>query len=72
MVLDSPIDLIPKEEIVPLESKAQKQALYELVNYVQPGYFKQETSALGRYIGIYQDQQLVAVSGEPHENEGFY
>ncbi len=71
MVLDSPIDLIPKEEIVPLESKAQKQALYELVNYVQPGYFKQETSALGRYIGIYQDQQLVAVSGERMKMKGF-
>lgn len=64
MVLERPIDLIPQEDIIALETKDQKQALYALVNKVQPGYFKQETSTLGRYIGIYQDQQLVAVSGE--------
>lgn len=71
MVLESPIDLIPQEDIIPLETKDQKQALYTLVNKVQPGYFKQETSTLGRYIGIYQDQQLVAVSGERMKMNGF-
>ena len=64
MVLDNPIDLSLTEEIIPLESKAQKQALFELVNLVQPGYFKKKTTDLGHYYGIYQDKQLVAVCGE--------
>ena len=64
MVLDKPIDFNPTQEIILLESKAQKQALFELVNLVQPGYFKKKTADLGCYFGIYQDEQLVAVCGE--------
>ena len=64
MVLDNPIDLTLTEEITHLESKEQRQALFELVNLVQPGYFKKKTADLGRYYGIYQDKQLVAVCGE--------
>lgn len=64
MVLDNPINLTPTQEITPLESKAQKQALFELVNLVQPGYFKKKTTDLGSYFGIYQGEQLVAVCGE--------
>ena len=64
MVLDNRIDLTLTEEITPLNSKEQRQALFELVNLVQPGYFKKKTTDLGRYYGIYQDKQLVAVCGE--------
>ena len=64
MVLDKPIDFTPTQEIILLESRAQKKALFELVNLVQPGYFKEKTADLGRYYGIYQDNQLVAVCGE--------
>jgi len=64
MVLDNPIDLPITKEITLLESKTQRQALFELVNFVQPGYFKEKTANLGSYFGIYQDEQLVAVCGE--------
>ena len=64
MVLDKPIYFTPNQEIILLKSKAEKQALFELVNLVQPGYFKEKTADLGRYYGIYQDHQLVAVCGE--------
>ena len=71
MVLDKPIDFNPNQEIILLESKAQKKALFELVNLVQPGYFKEKTVDLGRYYGIYQDEQLVAVCGERMKMDDF-
>lgn len=64
MLLESPIQLDLKEEIVLLEDEKQKQELFDLVSLVQPGYFKKKTADLGRYFGIYKDDKLVAVSGE--------
>ncbi len=39
-------------------------ALYRLVNLVQPGYFKRKTALLGNYFGIFKNGELVAVTGE--------
>ena len=39
-------------------------ALYNLVNLVQPGYFRSRTFRLGDYYGIFKNGQLVAVTGE--------
>lgn len=64
MLLEKPIDIEIKEEIVAIKTKQQKAALFELVNLVQPGYFRAKTSDLGDYFGIYQDKKLVAVTGE--------
>jgi len=38
--------------------------LLDLVNLVQPGYFKPQTPMMGDYYGIYVNDQLIAVTGE--------
>lgn len=63
MVLDHKIKVIPHEDIVELNQQYQED-LTNLVNLVQPGYFKKNTSQLGNYFGIYQNETLVAVTGE--------
>ena len=64
MLLEKQIDLLISEPITELETASQKKDLLELVNLVQPGYFKSKTSDLGKYYGIYKDGKLIAVSGE--------
>jgi ribosomal protein S18 acetylase RimI-like enzyme len=63
MVLEKQPQVEIKENIALLDSK-HEDALFELVNLVQPGYFKRKTSQLGNYYGIFKDDKLVAVSGE--------
>lgn len=63
MVLDKEISIATSENIVELNDNHQDDLL-NLVNLVQPGYFKNKTSELGNYYGIYKDRQLVAVTGE--------
>lgn len=64
MLLGNTIDLDIAESIIELITVAQKAELFELVNLVQPGYFRPKTSAMGSYFGIYKNNQLVAVTGE--------
>jgi predicted GNAT family acetyltransferase len=45
--------------------------LYQLINHVQPGYFKEKTPLLGNYYGIFKGQQLVAVAGERMKMDHF-
>ena len=63
MVLDKRIDAILKDEIINLDV-GSADALSNLVNEVQPGYFKEKTNLLGDYFGIVSDRKLVAVTGE--------
>ncbi|HMG16294.1 MAG TPA: hypothetical protein VK590_12640 [Saprospiraceae bacterium] len=63
MVLDIPMDIEIKEEIIELQSN-QTDELFRLVNSVQPGYFKKKTAMLGSYYGIFKNNELVAVTGE--------
>lgn len=49
--------------IVKLNSQHQK-VLFDLVNLVQPGYFRKKTALLGDYFGIFDEGKLVAVTGE--------
>lgn len=71
MVLDHKIDIELDEQIVPLCDEIQCIDLAELVNLVQPGYFKAKTTKLGDYFGIYKDGKLVAVTGERMKMEGY-
>jgi GNAT superfamily N-acetyltransferase len=71
MLLEIPIALEVVEEIVELRSKQQKQELFNLVNLVQPGYFKERTVELGQYFGIYKNGDLVAVTGERMKMNNF-
>ncbi len=64
MLLEKPIDTEIREQIVELTSKKQKTDLFDLVNLVQPGYFNKKTSDLGKYFGIYKNDELIAVTGE--------
>lgn len=63
MVTNNSIDIEIKEKIIPLTS-AHTEALHQLVNLVQPGYFKRKTVLLGNYFGIFKNDELVAVTGE--------
>jgi len=70
MILDNIIDIDNDEEIVEL-NKEHKDNLLDLVNLVQPGYFKNKTPELGNYYGIYKETQLVAVTGERMKMNNF-
>ena len=63
MVLDRGTGLVVEEEIIKLNHQFE-EALFQLVNLVQPGYFKKNTVQLGDYYGIFKDGKLVAVTGE--------
>ncbi len=63
MVLEKQLELEIKENITLLNNK-HEDALFELVNLVQPGYFRRKTSQLGNYYGIFKNDKLVAVCGE--------
>jgi ribosomal protein S18 acetylase RimI-like enzyme len=63
MVINGRINSAEKDNIVKLTDQ-HSSVLYELVNLVQPGYFRKKTSLLGEYFGIFEVGQLVAVAGE--------
>lgn len=71
MLLDEGIDIDIHENIIALQTEDQRDDLFKLVNLVQPGYFKNKTSDLGSYYGIYKDEQLIAVAGERMKMEGY-
>ena len=63
MIIGGKVDVETKESITELTFEHEDQ-LFQLVNLVQPGYFKRKTSLLGNYFGIFKEGQLVAVTGE--------
>jgi len=63
MVINDRIDLEIKEQIIKLTSD-YTDTLFQLVNSVQPGYFKRKTALLGDYFGIFKNGELIAVTGE--------
>lgn len=64
MLIEKRIDMDICEDITKLQTAKQKAELWDLVNLVQPGYFKKKTTELGRYYGIYKNDRLIAVTGE--------
>ena len=63
MVLPSRIEISFSNEIIRLNDLYEDE-LFDLVNLVQPGYFKKKTIKLGDYHGIFSNGELVAVTGE--------
>jgi predicted GNAT family acetyltransferase len=63
MIIDRRIDEEIREPIIQLNDVYEKE-LFDLVNLVQPGYFKSKTSKLGAYYGIFKNGMLVSVTGE--------
>ena len=70
MIVYDAIDIPTKDKIVKLTDQ-HIDALYELVNLVQPGYFKRKTALLGNYYGIFKNDVLVAVTGERMQMNDF-
>ena len=70
MIVCNPIDITINDPIVKLTDQ-HIDALYELVNLVQPGYFKKKTALLGNYYGIFKNEELVSVTGERMQMNDF-
>lgn len=70
MILKNKIEIEVNENIVAL-TNANTEALYQLVNLVQPGYFKKKTALLGNYFGIFKKDELIAVTGERMKMNNF-
>jgi GNAT superfamily N-acetyltransferase len=70
MICSFPAKMEPTEIIIPLKEPHKKQ-LIDLVNLVQPGYFKEGTLLMGDYYGVCKNKQLVAVAGERMKMDGF-
>ena len=63
MVLEKRIEAVLIQELIKL-NVGSANALANLVNEVQPGYFKKKTKLMGDYFGIIKEGKLVAVTGE--------
>lgn len=63
MLIHEKVQLSSGNEIIKLHED-HKEELLNLVNLVQPGYFKAKTFLLGNYYGIFQDGKLAAIAGE--------
>lgn len=70
MVIYKKIQLPIDVEIVKLTID-HNEILCDLVNLVQPGYFKNKTILLGNYYGIFKDNQLIAITGERMKMNSF-
>lgn len=70
MVASHKIDVEIRDDITGL-TEEHAQALFALVNLVQPGYFKNKTALLGSYYGIFKNGELVAVTGERMKMDEF-
>jgi ribosomal protein S18 acetylase RimI-like enzyme len=70
MVIDRKIDIV-SEEIIQQLSEKNAGDLIQLVNLVQPGYFRENTFKLGSYFGIVKEGELVALTGERMKMDDF-
>lgn len=70
MIINEKIQLPIDVEIVKL-TLDHNEVLCDLVNLVQPCYFKNKTILLGDYYGIFKDNQLIAITGERMKMNAF-
>ena len=70
MIINEKIQLPIETEIVKL-TQDHNGILCDLVNLVQPGYFKTKTILLGDYYGIFKDNHLIAITGERMKMNAF-
>lgn len=63
MVLENPVTIDFKEEIIPLtENHIDK--IYNLIWLVMPGYYKRRSFEMGKYFGIFKNDKLVSIAGQ--------
>lgn len=63
MIVREKIQVTLENEIIKLTENHSNE-LIDLVNLVQPGYFKPKTFLLGDYFGIFKNGKLIAIAGE--------
>ena len=71
MVSNAPVPPVENSNTeISFLTATDRDALYQLVQKVQPGYFLKDTPQLGDYFGIWQQSNLVAVAGERMRMQG--
>ncbi len=70
MVLQNLQEIDITEEIIPLTEKHIDQ-IYNLVWLVMPGYYKKQTFDMGKYFGIFKNNQLVSITGQRMQTNDF-
>lgn len=70
MVLDKLVDIDFTENIIPLSEKHINE-IYNLVWLVMPGYYKKRTFEMGKYFGIFKNNQLVSIAGQRMQTNDF-
>ncbi|OXA99062.1 GNAT family N-acetyltransferase [Flavobacterium oncorhynchi] len=70
MIVREKIQITFDNEIIKL-TEEHKEELFELVNLVQPGYFKTNTFLLGSYYGILSSGKLISIAGERMKMNNF-
>lgn len=70
MIIHEKVQLPFENEIIKL-TEEHKEELLDLVNLVQPGYFKSNTFLLGSYYGIFTNGKLVSIAGERMKMNNF-
>ena len=69
MVCDAPIAVVDGPDAI-LLGDAHRDDVLALVALVYPHYFRQRTTELGRYFGIYLEGRLAAMAGERLGTDG--
>lgn len=70
MIIYQQINIDGSENIIQL-TEEHAEELFQLVNLVQPGYFRKKTVLLGNYFGIFQNNKLIAVTGERMQMDNY-
>jgi ribosomal protein S18 acetylase RimI-like enzyme len=70
MVCESPIPEVPGPQWVEL-TETHRADMVTLTALVFPGFFRARTREMGRYIGIYDGDRLVAMAGERLRVNGY-
>lgn len=70
MVLDNLVDIDFTENIIPL-SEEHVNDIYKLIWLVMPGYYQKRTFDMGKYFGIFKDNQLVSITGQRMQTNDF-
>ena len=69
MVADQFISIVADHSIASIDP-GMEPLLIDLVNLVQPGFFRRFTGRMGSYYGIWKENQLLAVTGERMRMKG--
>lgn len=70
MVLESLVDIEITENIVLLSNEFIDE-VYDLIWLVMPGFYQKRGFEMGKYYGIFKENQLVSITGQRMQTEDF-